>query len=421
MSARTQAQRLAPTKSAGVVLASAFLLALIGLLALTSVSAFRYMRGLDRSIGNLFVVKQAVWCAAAAMFGLVASFLDYRWLLKHAFKILALVWIGLVAVLLVGPVILGARRWLEIGPMSLQVSEFAKVAVILAAARYVTVRRESLGSYVKGFLPALAWLGATVFLIAKEPDLGTSMFILGSGMLMLFLGGLKLTHIVPTFGLVGPLYLWWMFANNQYIRERLKSHAEEGGNDHVAAAVRSMGSGGLFGTGLGEGRAHLRFVNMIESDFLFTVVAEQGGFIGAAVVVLLFVVILRHGMKIAAAAPDTGGFIVAFGITFMTVFQAAVNMSVVTGLVPPKGIGLPFVSYGGSSLLMFGTAFGILANVARQGRVGGLSDADERLAGSAVGAGPGDEGWSGAETPLLARSVAFEVKGGRSARRLMEI
>jgi cell division protein FtsW len=397
MSALAKKLELAPRQSAAVVLACAFLLCMIGLAILLSISLVPYLRS-DAPIVSLHATRQAFWLVASAAVCAFVARIDYHRLLRASRAMLVAVWIGLVCTLLFGSKQLGASRWLEVGPVNLQVSEFAKLVVILWCGWHVAKHRGDFDRYWTGFVPAIAWLGATVLLIAGAPDLGTSLFILATGMLLLYLGGLRVTHIVPTAAILMPIYGWWMLSQNGYIRARLSSHAE-GGHEHVRTALRAIGSGGLLGVGLGDGRAHLGFVRMIHNDFIFAAIGEQCGLAGTLLIVFLFVVILWNGLKITMAAPDTAGFIVAFGITFAVVFQAAINMAVVTKLVPPKGIGLPFVSYGGSSLLMFGAMLGVLANVASQGRPGGaLADDDAALGldSQSEVAGGGGAGWGGA-------------------------
>lgn len=381
---------LAPRRSGAVVLCSAFLLSMIGLLVLFSISVVQYLKS-GQSITSLWATRQAFWLAASAVVCGLCARIDYHILLKHCWKFLGLVWIGLCAALVIGDKQYGSRRWLELGPVNIQCSEVAKLVVILCCGRYVGVNKDRLSSYLTGFLPAVAWLGITFLLIAAAPDFGTSIFILATGMLLLHLGGLKLSHIVPTALVILPVYAWWMLSRNDYIRSRLASHAD-GGHEHVRTALRAIGNGGWEGLGLGGGRAQLGFLRMIHNDFIFAAVGEQCGVIGTLAIVVLFLLILWHGLKITMAAPDNSGFIVAFGITFVIVFQAAINMAVVTKLIPPKGIGLPFVSYGGSSLLIFGALLGVLTNVALQGRVAaGAVDEDlfTKVEPSAAGAGDG--------------------------------
>lgn len=356
-------KKLAANSATAVVL-SAVLLSLLGLLAIYSVTVVESLR---RGAGPLpgTVVRQVLRLTVAAVAALVVARCDYRRIVDGSRGWLILTWIGLIAVLLFGESVNGARRWIRPLGINVQVSELAKVVVVLACARFVSLRRDVIASYLHGFLPASAWLGLTVGLVALEPDFGTSMFLICVGLLLFFLGGMRLLHIALTALVAMPLFVLLMITTYSHILPRLQNLGTGEPHPQVANALAAMGSGGIFGTGLGGGRAHLGFVYEVETDFIFAAVAEQGGLIASLAVLALFGVFLWHGLRIARLAPDERGYLVAFGVTFMIAFQAAINISVVTGLVPPKGISLPFVSYGGSSLIALGVSVGLLLSIAR--------------------------------------------------------
>ena len=350
----------------------------IGLLHVLGTTLTTAMRE-GSSISTSFVKQSFAALLAGAACWFFAR-IDYRRIVAWAPRLLLLTWIGLLLVLVVGTHRHGARRWINLGFYSLQVSEVAKFAIILFAAHYASVRSRVMTDYRRGFVPAAGCLGFTVVLVALEPDFGTSMFLLAIGFILLFLGGLSLRHILLTGFVCLPPFLLLMLGNFGHIQARLMT-IRDGPHEQVRQALHAMGNGGLLGTGLGLGRAQLRFLPFVESDFIFAAVGEQLGFLGSMSVVVLFLAFFWHGLRIALRAADLEGFLVAFGVTFMVTFQAAINMAVVTGLIPPKGIGLPFVSYGGSSLLMLGISLGLMWSIARRG----VETAPERESGIARG------------------------------------
>ena len=358
------ARRFGPRDNAMIVVACVAILAALGTVAVFSVSVTPGLLKQPVRPWFFYGARHVIAIVLAGGFGWVLSRIDHRVMLERSFGVLVLVWIGLVLVLTHGVEVKGAQRWLPVGPgIRLQISEFAKLATILCCARYVEVRAAHLSTYRRGFLPAMIWLGITFGLIASQPDFGTSMFLFGTGMLLLTVGGVRFLHVLPTaLGLLVPFFLV-MINLYPYIMQRITRMKE--GHFQVEAALTALGAGGLFGRGLGEGRSHLGFLPEVRNDFIFAAIGEQMGLIGTSAVLVLFLVVFWNGMRIAWRAPSRAAFLVAFGITFMIVFQAAINVAVVTGLVPPKGIGLPFVSSGGSSLLMFGAAVGVLWSVAR--------------------------------------------------------
>ncbi len=355
-------------KQSGIFIAViAFLLALLGLLNVLSATLVRAME--DGQVLSTSFIKQSFALLISATVCFLVARVDYRQVIALAPRLLVATWIGLILVLLIGTDKNGARRWIKLGFYSLQVSELAKFTVILFCAHYASVRARVIHDLRQGFLPAAACLGLTVVLVAKEPDFGTSMFLMVIGFIVLFLGGMKLRHIVGSACLALPPFVFIMLQKYSHIGERLDT-LTKGLHPQVRSAINAMGNGGTLGTGIGHGRVQLRFLPFVESDFVFASVGEQLGFLGSISVIALFLMFFWHGLKIALRAPDRAGFLMAFGLTFTIVFQAGINMAVVTGLVPPKGIGLPFVSYGGSSLLVLGVAVGTLWNIAAQGHEG---------------------------------------------------
>ncbi len=360
------------SKQSGVfIVVIAFLLALLGLLNVLSATLIEAMKH-GESISVSFEKQSKALVISIVVCYFVAR-TDYRRMVAMAPRLLLGTWIGLVLVLFIGTKMHGARRWIHLGFYSVQVSELAKFTVLLFCVHYATVRARVIHDLRQGFLPAAFCLGVTVLLVAKEPDFGTSMFLLVIGFMVLYLGGMRFRHIACSALLALPPFIYMMLKSYGHIQKRLETLKGQV-HPQVQSALHTMGNGGAFGTGIGLGKAQLKFVPFVESDFVFASVGEQLGFLGSLAVIVLFLLFFWHGLKIAMRASDRAGFLMAFGLTFTIVFQAGINMAVVTGLVPPKGIGLPFVSYGGSSLLVLGFAVGTLWNIAQAGGEASLDD-----------------------------------------------
>ncbi|MEZ6196044.1 MAG: FtsW/RodA/SpoVE family cell cycle protein [Planctomycetota bacterium] len=363
MTLEPAARGAAALRSAAWVVGSAWILSLVGLLAVYAVTATRAISEGD-VFSSSFInqVVRVVVCSGIVWF---VGRLDYRRVADAAHLIIPAVWLGLLLVFAFGAQVKGATRWIRIGGMTLQVSELAKVAVVVAAAQFVSLRSTVMTDFRRGFLPAVAWLGVTVGLVAIEPDFGTSMFLLCLGMLLFFLGGMRLAHMAATGVIVLPVFFVAMILAFPHILPRLQGFGEKDGDTQVNRALDAIGSGGLSGHGLGVGSAHLSFVPEVRTDFIFASIAEQGGLVASLLVIGLFATLAWHGMRVARFAVDDRGYLIAFGVSFMIAFQAAINISVVTAIVPPKGISLPFVSYGGSGLLALALGLGLVVSVAR--------------------------------------------------------
>jgi cell division protein FtsW len=292
---------------------------------------------------------------------------DYHRIVDRSHLLIFLVWVGLIAVLIFGTRIYGAKRWLSLGLLTVQVSEFAKLAIILIVARHCMRAGPAMTTWRGGLIPGAIWLGITCALVGVEPDFGTALFIFALGLLLLNAGGIPFWKLVSAGAMLLTPFIILMMTAFSHIADRMATFLA-GTTWQVERAKLAFGHGGLTGAGPGGGRAHLGFLPKIENDFVLAAIGEQYGYVGTMVIALLFLVILWHGLKISVRAPDKVGSIVAFGVTIMIVFQGYANMGVATGILPPKGISLPFISAGGSNLLMLGLALGCLINVARQGR-----------------------------------------------------
>jgi cell division protein FtsW len=261
-----------------------------------------------------------------------------------------------------------ASRWFRVGPVSLQVGEFAKLVVVMYMARYMAARGERLRTEPRVIIPPLVVMCVVFFLVAKEPDLGTAMFI---GMLvcaMLFISGVPGRVLVGISAAFVPVVTWLIWAKDFRV-QRIKAFLDpwkeyDGSGFQLVQSYVAFGDGGFFGTGFGAGKSKLFFLPESHTDFILAVIGEELGFLGVAAVLGIFAVLIVKGMKVSAAAPDSFGALLGGGLTLMLALQALINCMVVLGLLPTKGLPLPFISYGGSSLLTSMIAAGILLNVA---------------------------------------------------------
>jgi len=323
-----------------------------------------------RTIG--FLTKQAVF----AVLGLVAMFIamriDYE-RYRDPRLILGLVGVtllALVAVLIVGPEINGTHRWFAVGGVGIQPSELAKVAAILFAAAVLERRMERISEPKYALGPIAAVVVPMLALIMLQPDFGSSVALLAIVAVMVFAAGLPWRYItggalaiVPVFAAVAILEPYRVSRLTAFLDPW--SERQEHGYQVVQSLI-AVGSGGVTGKGLGYSIQKLGYLPYAHTDFIYAVLAEELGLIGASVLLVCFCVITWRGLKTASRAPDSFGALLALGLTAMIAVQAFVNMSVVLGLLPTKGIALPFISAGGSSLIMSLVGMGVLLNISQR-------------------------------------------------------
>ena len=318
---------------------------------------------------NPYLLRQGL--AAVLGFGLMlaAMHVDYRRLREPlAVWGLLLGVIGLLVLVLLGPELNATRRWLFVGPVTFQPSELAKLALVVYLAYQLEKKQERV-STSELLLPAALVTGLLAGLILIEPDLGTAVLLVATAGTMLFLAGLAWRHILVAGGILVPLVAL-AIAAAPYRRQRLLAFLDPerdplGSGFQVIQSLIAVGSGGLVGRGPGESLQKLYFLPYPFTDFIYAIVAEELGFVGAVGVVALFAVVLWRGVRAGLAAPDAFGRYLAWGLTSVLVLQALINMSVVLGLFPTKGMPLPFLSYGGSSILVTLLLCGILLNLSQ--------------------------------------------------------
>lgn len=272
----------------------------------------------------------------------------------------------------VGAKIYGASRWIQIGPLSFQPSEMTKLAVILyLAAWFAGKGKKKIEDIFEGLVPFLAIFGLVAFLILKQPDTGTLGVIFMIAMTIFFTGGGKISHISGLFA-GGLVLLGILIKLAPYRLHRFKVFLNpdldpQGVGYHVSQALLAIGSGGLWGLGLGHSRQKFNYLPEPVTDSIFAIFSEEWGFAGACVIICLFVFIAWRGFTIAKAAPDDFGKLTAIGIVMWIVTQAFINIAAISGLIPLTGIPLPFISYGGTSLVFLMSSVGILLNISRHG------------------------------------------------------
>jgi len=324
--------------------------------------------------GYAFLVRQLLWAAIgiAGMFWLMRT--DYRKLRQPRVIFTA---ISATLVLLIAVFFLdrshATHRWVRLGPFGFQPSEIAKVVVIVYLAWFLETRSAPRAAGINNIrqtlLPALGAVVAIVVLVYKEPDMGTACMIFFIATVMLFIAGLSFRYIGGAVLAALPL-IYIAIASVPYRLQRVQAYFSPGADPQghgfqLAQSLIAVGSGGFSGVGLMESRQKLFFLPEAHTDFIYSIICEELGFIGAVIVLVLFAVYGWRGCVASLKAPDAFGRFLAIGITTMVVGQALVNLSVVLGLVPTKGIPLPFISYGGSSLIGMLLATGVLLNISQ--------------------------------------------------------
>lgn len=319
-----------------------------------------------------FLVRQLLWVGMGLVVMLALMRIDYHHWRRLSVPALAIILILLVVVLLTrfGHSAYGAQRWLSIGPLPpIQPSEFAKLALVLYLADLLSRRGERLRTLSYGAIPFAAVLGTVAALVLLQPDLGSAFVIVLSGVCLFFLAGADLRHFFAGM-IIGAVGLVLAITGTGYRSDRIAAFLDPqqdplGVGWHIIQSQIALGSGGLFGLGLGASRQKFYYLPGAHTDAIYAVIGEELGLIGTLLVLGLIALIAYRGFQITLSAPDSFGSLLAAGVTFWIVFQALINIAVVTATLPFTGIPLPFVSHGGSSMIVSLAAMGILLNVSR--------------------------------------------------------
>ena len=353
------------------LLGAVMALTALGLVMVYSASAITAQDKLGDAF--YFFKRQLAAAGAGLLMMALALRIGYRKLARLAYPLLILAILALVAVLIpgVGRVVGGARRWIRLGVFSLQPAELAKIVWVIYLAYSLAKKREKVRIFSVGFLPHLVLCGGLIALCMKQPDFGSSIALLLLLFVMLFAAGAKVSYLVGSVLVALPL-AYHAVVSSPYRWKRIIAFLEPWENRHgvgyqVAESLMSIGSGGLWGLGLGDSRQKLFFLPEAHTDFIFSIIGEELGLIGVLLVVVLYGIIAWRGTRAALRASEPFGQFLALGLTTLICFQAVVNMAVAMGLLPTKGLTLPFISYGGSSLMLLLGAAGVLLSVEAHG------------------------------------------------------
>nr|WP_208112708.1 stage V sporulation protein E [Aureibacillus halotolerans] len=321
-----------------------------------------------------FAKRQLLFAGLGIVAMLFVMQVDYWNWRSWSLVLLIVCFLLLVLVLIpgVGLVRGGARSWLGVGAFSIQPSEFMKLAMIAFLARFLAQRQKYITQWRKGMLPVLGLVFLAFGMIMLQPDLGTGTVMVATCMVMLFAAGAKIRHFIML-GLLGVVGFAGLVLSAPYRIKRITSFMDPwsdplGSGFQIIQSLYAIGPGGLLGLGIGQSRQKYFYLPEPQTDFIFSIVAEELGFIGGVFVLLLFAIILWRGIRIALGAPDLYGAFIALGICTMIAVQVFINIGVVTGLMPVTGITLPFLSYGGSSLMLMLVAVGVLLNVSKHAK-----------------------------------------------------
>jgi cell division protein FtsW len=351
-----------------------FLILVITLILVTVGTAMIYssssILAMERFKDGQFFLKKQIFFVVIGMGAMVLmTKLDYHSLKKLAYPgvFLSIILLLLIFVPHLGVRAGGARRWLNLGLFSFQVTELVKVCIVLFLAHFLTRQVNQLKTFSRGVLIPLLVTSVIIVLIALEPDFGAVVMITMIFMLMLFLAGSRITHLAGLTALFIPAAVW-MIMFKSYRIDRLKVFMNpwnDPGNKgfQIIQSLLSFGSGGAFGVGIGDGMQKLFYLPEPHTDFILSVIAEESGFVGVAVIIFLFAILIVRGFIVAFRAPDLFGTLLAAGLTMVLAMGAFINIAGVMGLIPLKGLTLPFLSYGGASLVMSLVTVGILLNI----------------------------------------------------------
>lgn len=345
------------------------LLVFVGLVMIFSASAVMAKERFGSAYE--FLIKQLIWAVAGLVVMVIAMKVDYK-RLQHPALVFTL--LGFTTLFLISVFFLdrahGTHRWFHLGPVSFQPSELAKPALIVFLAWFLENKTQSIDDVRNTILPAITPMVAFLGLIVFQPDLGTAIACAGITACVLFVAGIRFRYFGYAFAASLPA-LYFLISHVSYRRGRILAFMNpyadpQGFGFHIIQSLIAVATGGITGQGLMEGKQKLFYLPEPHTDFIFAVTAEELGLVGALAVIILFAIFLWRGTRASLRIQDNFGRFLAVGVTSMITLQAFINISVVLGLMPTKGIPLPFVSYGGSSLFVTLACVGVLLNITKQ-------------------------------------------------------
>ncbi len=320
-----------------------------------------------------FIKRQLFWAVISVIAMLVISRIDYHKFGRFALPILVISAFLLIIVLVIGQELNGGKRWINLGFSTFQPSEAAKIAIIIFFSYSLSRNPGILNSFLTGLMPYLAVLGGFAVLLMLEPHFSGTVVIAAIGLGILHAGGAKISHLVM---LGSPVIAagWFLILTSEYRMKRITAFLDPfadklGDGWQIIQSLYAIGSGGVLGLGLGRSRQKFLYIPEPHNDFIFSILCEELGFIGALIVILLFAALVWRGIRIAMKAPDRFGSLMALGITSLIAIEVIINIAVVTSSMPVTGMPLPFFSYGGTALFAVMLCMGIMLNISRQSKI----------------------------------------------------
>ena len=348
---------------------SVIILSLFGILMIYSSSCIWAEYKFNDSLH--FLKYQSVFFIIGLIIMIIVSKIDYSYYYKYSNKILLISFILLILVLIpgIGSIRNGSRSWFGIGPLGIQPSEAAKISLIIFSSKYLSLNERYLNSFIKGVLPLLIIVSIFFALIMLQPDLGTGLILFLSVVSIMFISGVSMKLFIYG-GILGIIGIVVLIIIAPYRMDRITSFINPwkdplGTGFQMIQSLYAIGPGGILGLGLGNSIQKHFYLPEPQTDFIFSIISEEFGIMGSIIVVGLFIFILYRSIKISLNTKDLFSKYLSFGIIFQLIFQAIMNLFVVVGIIPVTGVTLPFLSYGGSSLLISMSSIGILLNISR--------------------------------------------------------
>lgn len=333
-----------------------------GIIMVYSASAYRASRG---GWEMSYAWNQISWLGVAVAALVLVSYIPYRLWIRARYLSLAACYTLLALVLTpMGTRVNGANRWFRFGGFNIQPSEVAKIGMVIFVAAFLAKITDGKPKFFRHMIPLCLFAVGAVAMVGMEPDFGTAALIACALGVLMIAGGARIWQFFLLAAPIVPAAAWYGYNKFDYIQNRIESWSV-GEAFHTNASIRAIGSGGTWGMGLGHGPGKLDYLPEAHTDFIFAMVGQETGLVGALSLIALFCILVWQGLAIARNAPDRFGSLLAFGITAVIGGQALFNMGVVTGLLPPKGISLPFVSFGGSGLVVFYSMIGLMVSITR--------------------------------------------------------